>query len=121
MSVLVDKNTRGRPQGITGAAGQFHARRCREYGTKIVAGVTPGQGRHRLRGHPDLRHRRRRRVASDRRERVASSTCRRRSRPTRSWRRPTPASTLVVCITEGIPVARHGAREARPRGPRDAG
>jgi succinyl-CoA synthetase alpha subunit len=44
MSVLVDKNTRLLVQGITGNAGAFHARQCMEYGTNVVAGVTPGKG-----------------------------------------------------------------------------
>jgi len=44
MSVLVDKNTRLVVQGITGSAGGFHARQCMEYGTNVVAGVTPGKG-----------------------------------------------------------------------------
>ena len=44
MSVLVDKNTRLLVQGITGSAGAFHARQCMEYGTNVVAGVTPGKG-----------------------------------------------------------------------------
>jgi succinyl-CoA synthetase alpha subunit len=44
MSVLVDKDTRLCVQGITGAVGGFHARQCMEYGTNVVAGVTPGKG-----------------------------------------------------------------------------
>lgn len=44
MSVLIDKNTRLLVQGITGKAGAFHARGCRDYGTNVVAGVTPGRG-----------------------------------------------------------------------------
>src|SRR3954452_19725427 len=44
MAVLVDKNTRLCVQGITGSAGGFHARQCMEYGTNVVAGVTPGKG-----------------------------------------------------------------------------
>jgi succinyl-CoA synthetase alpha subunit len=44
MSILVDKNSRVLTQGITGATGQFHTRACREYGTQMVAGVTPGKG-----------------------------------------------------------------------------
>src|SRR5438477_11003266 len=44
MSVLVDKDTRLLVQGITGSAGAFHARQCMEYGTNVVAGVTPGKG-----------------------------------------------------------------------------
>ena len=44
MSVLVDKNSKLLVQGITGSQGALHARGCREYGTNIVAGVTPGKG-----------------------------------------------------------------------------
>jgi succinyl-CoA synthetase alpha subunit len=44
MAILVDTNTRVLVQGITGREGSFHARRCREYGTRIVGGVTPGKG-----------------------------------------------------------------------------
>jgi len=44
MSILVNKDSRVVVQGITGGAGSFHARQCLEYGTKIVAGVTPGRG-----------------------------------------------------------------------------
>ena len=44
MSVLVDANTRLLVQGITGKAGSFHARGCRDYGTRVVAGVTPARG-----------------------------------------------------------------------------
>jgi succinyl-CoA synthetase alpha subunit len=44
MSVLVDKNTRVLVQGITGKEGAFHAARCKEYGTNVVGGVTPGKG-----------------------------------------------------------------------------
>lgn len=44
MGILIDKNTRVICQGITGHAGSFHAERMLEYGTKLVAGVTPGKG-----------------------------------------------------------------------------
>ena len=44
MSILVDKATRVLVQGITGREGSFHAQRCREYGTRVVGGVTPGKG-----------------------------------------------------------------------------
>jgi succinyl-CoA synthetase alpha subunit len=44
MSILIDKNTRVVCQGITGKAGEFHSKNCLEYGTKLVAGVTPGKG-----------------------------------------------------------------------------
>ena len=44
MSILVDKSTRVVVQGITGREGAFHAARCKEYGTQVVGGVTPGKG-----------------------------------------------------------------------------
>ncbi len=44
MSILVDKRTKVFVQGITGKEGSFHAARCKEYGTQIVGGVTPGKG-----------------------------------------------------------------------------
>jgi succinyl-CoA synthetase alpha subunit len=44
MSILVDQTTRVVVQGITGREGAFHAARCREYGTTVVGGVTPGKG-----------------------------------------------------------------------------
>jgi succinyl-CoA synthetase alpha subunit len=44
VSIFADKNTRVLVQGITGREGQFHTRHCIDYGTKIVAGVTPGKG-----------------------------------------------------------------------------
>ncbi len=44
MSILVDESTRLLVQGITGSEGSFHTRRCIEYGTNVVAGVTPGKG-----------------------------------------------------------------------------
>jgi len=44
VSVFVGKETRVLVQGITGNEGSFHARQCRDYGTQIVAGVTPGKG-----------------------------------------------------------------------------
>jgi succinyl-CoA synthetase alpha subunit len=48
MSVLVNNDTRVVVQGITGKEGSFHARACRDYGTKVVAGVTPGKGGQKL-------------------------------------------------------------------------
>ena len=44
MGILVDENTRVVVQGITGQEGSFHARQCMAYGTRVVAGVTPGRG-----------------------------------------------------------------------------
>ena len=44
MSILVDAESRVLVQGITGTEGSFHTRQCIDYGTKVVAGVTPGKG-----------------------------------------------------------------------------
>jgi len=44
MSVLVDRDSRVVCQGITGSQGTFHTGQCIEYGTRVVAGVTPGRG-----------------------------------------------------------------------------
>ncbi len=44
MSILVNKDSKVIVQGITGSAGLFHATQCREYGTNVVGGVTPGKG-----------------------------------------------------------------------------
>ena len=52
MSVLVDENTRLLVQGITGREGEFHARQMLEYGTRVVAGVTPGRGGQEVAGVP---------------------------------------------------------------------
>lgn len=52
MSILVDKDTKVICQGITGRAGLFHSQKCREYGTPIVGGVTPGKGGTEVDGFP---------------------------------------------------------------------
>ena len=52
MSILIDKNTRVLCQGITGKAGAFHTKGCLEYGTQVVAGVTPGKGGQTVEGVP---------------------------------------------------------------------
>ena len=52
MSVLVDQNTRLLVQGITGREGTFHTEQMLEYGTKVVAGVTPGKGGQEVLGVP---------------------------------------------------------------------
>ncbi len=44
MAILVNEHTKVIVQGITGTHGSFHARQMKEYGTKIVGGVTPGKG-----------------------------------------------------------------------------
>ena len=52
MSILIDKNTKVICQGLTGRAGEFHSKNCLEYGTKLVAGVTPGKGGQEVLGLP---------------------------------------------------------------------
>ncbi|MCK4403528.1 MAG: succinate--CoA ligase subunit alpha [candidate division Zixibacteria bacterium] len=52
MSILIDKNTRVIVQGITGRDGAFHTKQMLDYGTKIVAGVTPGKSGERVEGVP---------------------------------------------------------------------
>jgi succinyl-CoA synthetase alpha subunit len=102
MSVLVDKNTRVVTQGITGKTGQFHTRMCREYGTQMVAGVTPGRGGQDFEGIPlyDTVHEAKKQAGAN----VSIIYV------------PPPFAAdaimeavdadldLVICITEGIPV-----------------
>jgi succinyl-CoA synthetase alpha subunit len=52
MGIIIDKNTRAIVQGITGTQGNFHTKLMLEYGTKIVAGMTPGKGGTQVHGVP---------------------------------------------------------------------
>jgi succinyl-CoA synthetase alpha subunit len=52
MSILLNRNSKVLVQGITGRSGLFHTQQCRDYGTKIVAGVTPGKGGIHIEGIP---------------------------------------------------------------------
>ncbi len=52
MSILVNKDSKVIVQGITGSQGLFHAQQCRDYGTQIVGGVTPGKGGSEVDGFP---------------------------------------------------------------------
>ncbi len=52
MSILVNKSTKLITQGITGQAGAFHTKMCKEYGTQVVGGVTPGKGGENVEGIP---------------------------------------------------------------------
>jgi len=52
VSILIDENTRAIVQGITGSQGSFHTKLMLEYGTRIVAGVTPGKGGSEVHGIP---------------------------------------------------------------------
>ena len=91
MSIFVDENTKVIVQGLTGGQGRFHGLRNRDYGTKVVAGVTPGKGGNDVEGIP---------VFDSVAEAVAatgadarrSSASRPGSRPTPSSRRPRRAS-----------------------------
>ncbi len=102
MSVLVDKDTRLVVQGITGREGEFHTRQMLEYGTKVVAGVTPGKGGGWVAGVP---------VFDTVREAVeatganaAISYVPARFAPDAILEAADAGITLIVCITEGIPV-----------------
>ena len=101
MSILVDERTSLVVQGITGNEGTFHTLRNRDYGTKVVAGVTPGKAARTSRD-PRLRHRGTRR-GRDGREHLDDL------RPTAVrggaiLEAVDAGVDLVVCITEGIPV-----------------
>lgn len=101
MSILVDENTRLLVQGITGREGAFHTQQMIEYGTNIVAGVTPGRGGQTVAGVPVF-------------DSVAEAVAR--TQPNASVIFvPAPFAPdaileaaahdipLIVCITEGIP------------------
>jgi succinyl-CoA synthetase alpha subunit len=102
VSILVDKNTRVVTQGITGATGQFHTRACREYGTQMVAGVTPGKGGSDFEGIPIFDT-----VAQSVRETGANASVIYVPPPFAAdaiMEAADAGIALVVCITEGIPV-----------------
>ncbi len=102
MSILVDKNTRVVTQGITGSTGQFHTRTCREYGTQMVAGVTPGKGGTDFEGIPIFDT-----VEESVRETGANVSVIYVPPPFAADAIMEAADAeiaLVVCITEGIPV-----------------
>ena len=102
MSVLIDKNTRLLVQGITGRDGAFHTQQMIAYGTKVVAGVTPGKGGETIHGVP---------VFNSVAEAMAATKAN-----TSVIYVPAPFAadaiheaadagiSLIVCITEGVPV-----------------
>ena len=102
MSILINSNTRVIVQGITGSQGKLHAEKMLEYGTKVVAGVTPGKGGQEVLGVP---------VFNTVREAVEKT----KADASVIFVPPKSAADsiieaaeagikLVVCITEGIPV-----------------
>ncbi len=102
MAIWVDNDTRLLVQGVTGKEGGFHAAGCREYGTQVVAGVTPGKGGQEAEGIP---------VYDSVAEARAATGC----NATMIFVPPPFAADaimeaaaagieLIVCITEGIPV-----------------
>jgi succinyl-CoA synthetase alpha subunit len=103
MSILVNKSTRVVTQGITGATGQFHTKACKEYGTQMVAGVTPGKGGTDFEGIPIF-------------DTVGQAVKQTGANASVIYVPPPFAADaileavdagieLVVCITEGIPIA----------------
>ena len=102
MSILIDKNTKVLCQGITGGAGSFHARACKEYGTQMVGGVTPGKGGTFLDGIPIFN--------------TVREAAKRTGADATMIFVPAPFAAdavleaadsgirLIVCITEGVPV-----------------
>src|SRR5581483_10229005 len=102
MSVLVDKHTRLLVQGITGSEGSFHTQQMKEYGTNVVAGVTPGKGGTTHEGVPVFNT-----VADAVRETGANAACIFVPPPFAAdaiLESAAAALPLIVCITEGIPV-----------------
>lgn len=102
MSVLVDGSTRLVVQGITGGEGTFHTLRDRDYGTQVVAGVTPGKGGQDVEGIPVF-------------DSVAAAVDREGANTAMVFVPPRFAAEaileaadagigLIVCITEGVPV-----------------
>ena len=101
MSILADKNTRLVVQGITGSEGSFHTKQMMEYGTNIVAGVTPGKGDSDMEGVPVYDT-----VEDAVREEGADASVIFVPPPFAADAIMEAADTgiaLVICITEGIP------------------
>ena len=102
MSILVDKNSKVVVQGFTGKEGSFHAEQCLDYGTNIVAGVTPGKGGSDHLGVPVFNT-------------VREAVIKQKANVSLIFVPPAFASDaimeasdagieIVVCITEGIPI-----------------
>jgi succinyl-CoA synthetase alpha subunit len=102
MAIWADKNTRVVVQGITGREGTFHAINCRDYGTKVVGGVTPGKGGTTHEGFPVFN------TVRDAREKEGANCALIFVPPPFAADAVMEACDagieLIVCITEGIPV-----------------
>ncbi len=102
MSILVGKDTKVITQGLTGRQGTFHTQQCLEYGTKVVAGVTPGRGGTEHLGLPVYDT-----VAEAKRETGATASMIYVPAPFAADAILEAADAgieLIVCITEGVPV-----------------
>jgi succinyl-CoA synthetase alpha subunit len=101
MAIWADRNTRVLVQGLTGKEGQFHAAKCKEYGTKIVAGMTPGKGGTLVDGVPVFD------TVADAREKTDCNASLIFVPPLAAADAILEAAAagveLIVCITEGIP------------------
>ena len=103
MSIFIDNATRLVVQGITGRDGSFHAKQMIEYGTKVVAGVTPGKGGQRFENTVPIFNT----VAEAVRETKANTTVIYVPPPFAADAMMEAADaglSLIVCITEGVPV-----------------
>jgi len=102
VSILVNKNTRVVVQGITGKEGSFHATQCKAYGTKVVAGVTPGKAGQEVEGIPVFN------TVADAVKKTEADTSLIFVPPPFCADAILEAADsgikLVICITEGIPV-----------------
>jgi succinyl-CoA synthetase alpha subunit len=102
MSIFVDKDTKLLVQGITGREGQFHTRQCIEYGTQVVAGVTPGKGGQKMDAVPVFNS------VADAKEKTGANCSMIFVPPPFAADAIMEAADagveLIVCITEGIPV-----------------
>ena len=103
MSVLIDENTRLVVQGITGRDGSFHAGQMIEYGTNVVAGVTPGKGGQKFQDKIPVFDS----VAAAVQETEANTSViyvRAPFAPDAICEAADAGCKLIVCITEGVPV-----------------
>jgi len=101
VAILIDKNTRLAVQGITGREGTFHTQQCIEYGTKVVAGITPGKGGTLHEGIPVFN------TVAEAMEKEGANATAIFVPPAYAGDAIMEAATaqmpLIVCITEGIP------------------